>query len=82
MEVAVGAGDVPKVKFASQADAEVLDKLKAIAKAEGRQLQSVIEEAFTDLVEKRRSAQVRPEVRSALQASKRKFDALYRELAK
>jgi hypothetical protein len=56
--------------------------LKTIAKTEGRQLQSVIEEAFADLIEKRRGSQIRPEVKSALQASKRKFDALYRELAK
>lgn len=78
----MGANDIAKVKFASQADAAVLENLKMIAKAEGRQLQSVIEEAFTDLIEKRRGSQVRPEVKSALQASKRKFDALYRELAK
>ena len=78
----MGANDIAKVKFASQADAAVLENLKMIAKTEGRQLQSVIEEAFTDLIEKRRGSQVRPEVKSALQASKRKFDALYRELAK
>jgi hypothetical protein len=78
----MGANEIAKVKFASQADATVLENLKTIAKTEGRQLQSVIEEAFTDLIEKRRGSQVRPEVKSALQASKRKFDALYRELAK
>ena len=60
----------------------MLDDLKAIAKAEGRQLQSVIEEAFEDLIEKKRGGHVRPDVKSALQASKRKFDALYRALAK
>jgi hypothetical protein len=78
----MGARDVPKVKFASQADPKVLEDLKTIAKAEGRQLQSVIEEAFTDLVEKKSGVRIGPEIRSALQASKRKFDALYRELAK
>ncbi len=78
----MGANDIAKVKFASQADSKVLDDLKTIAKSEGRQLQSVIEEAFSDLIAKRRGGQVRPEVQSALQASKRKFDALYRELAK
>lgn len=78
----MGANDIAKVKFASQTDAKLLDDLKVIAKAEGRQLQSVIEEAFADLIEKRRGGQVRPAVKSALQASKRKFDALYRELAK
>ena len=76
------ASTVAKVKFASQADPRVLDDLKAIAKADGRQLQSVIEEAFADLIAKRRGGQIRPDVRSALQASKRKFDTLYRELAK
>lgn len=78
----MGANDIAKVKFASQTDSKILDDLKTIAKAEGRQLQSVIEEAFADLIAKRSGGQVRPEVKSALQASKRKFDALYRELAK
>ena len=78
----MGANDIAKVKFASRANATVLEDLKMIAKTEGRQLQSVIEEAFTDLIEKRRGSQIRPEVKSALQASKSKFDTLYRELAK
>ena len=78
----MGVNDFAKVKFASQTEAKVLDDLKAIAKAEGRQLQAVIEEAFADLIAKKRGDHVRPDVKAALQASKRKFDALYRELAK
>lgn len=78
----MGANDVLKVKFASQTSPKVMDDLKAIAQAEGRQLQSVIEEAFQDLIVKKRGDQIRPDVKSALQASKRKFDALYRALAK
>ena len=78
----MGANDIAKVKFASQTEASILDHLKAIAKAEGRQLQSVMEEAFADLIAKKRGDHVRPDVKSALQASKRKFDALYRALAK
>lgn len=78
----MGANDLSKVKFASQADPQVLEELKGLARKEGRQLQAVMEEAFVDLIEKRRGTKIRPEVMSALQASKRKFDALYRELAK
>ena len=78
----MGASDLAKVKFASQADPQLLDALKEMARSEGRQLQAVIEEAFVDLIDKKRGAKVRPEVMLALQASKRKFDALYRELAK
>lgn len=71
-----------RVKFASQADASVLAELRALAEADGRQLQALIDEALRDYLEKRKSGRARPKVMDALRDSLREHDALYRELAK
>lgn len=76
------ASDSARVKFASQADPRLLDELKAIAKAEGRQLQTLIEEAFQDYVEKKRGGQMRPAVKAALERTMRERKWLYTQLAK
>ena len=78
----MGANEVAKVKFASQTDPDLLEELKAIAKSEGRQLQALMEEAFKDLVEKKRGSQMRPTVRAALERTLRERDWLYKQLAK
>lgn len=78
----MGVDETSKVKFASQAAPQLLDELKAIAKAEGRQLQALVEEAFKDLVEKKRGSQMRPNVRAALERTLRERDWLYKQLAK
>ena len=69
-------------KFASQADPRILDDLKAIADAEGRQFQSVVEEAFTDYVAKKNGGQPRRDVMAHLKASMARNAELYRKLAK
>jgi hypothetical protein len=71
-----------RVKFASQADASVLAELRALAEADGRQLQALIDEALRDYLEKRKSGRARPKVMEALRDSMREHDVLYRELAK
>ena len=78
----MGANEVAKVKFASQADPNLLEELKAIAKSEGRQLQALLEEALKDLVEKKRGSQMRPTVRAALERTLRERDWLYKQLSK
>ena len=78
----VDASQAARVKFASQTDPKLLDELKAIAKAEGRQLQALMEEAFRDYVEKKRGGQMRPAVRAALERTLRERDWLYKQLAK
>ena len=72
----------PLAKFATQADPKVLEEVRAIASREGKQLQSVIDEALRDFIEKRKRGRPRPEVLTALGESMAEFDALYRELAK
>lgn len=81
-ENTVDASEITRVKFASQADPQLLEELKAIAKAEGRQLQALMEEAFRDYVEKRRGGQMRPAVKAALDRTLRERDWLYKQLAK
>ena len=76
------ASETTRVKFASQTDPKLLDELKTIAKAEGRQLQMLIEEAFQDYVEKKRGGQMRPAVKAALERTMRERKWLYAQLAK
>jgi hypothetical protein len=68
-------------RFTSRADRRLLDQLKGIAKAENRTLRSVIEEAFGDLIAKRRCDVLRPTVRAALDRTLQQRELLYRQLA-
>ena len=72
----------PLAKFATQADPSVLEEVRAIAAKEGKQLQSVIDEALRDFVEKRKRGKPRPEILTAFGESLAEYDALYRRLAK
>ena len=69
-------------KFATQMDAELLRQLRAYAKAEGRQIQSVLEEAVTKLLKDRQGYQMRPDVMAAYQESLDRYTDLYEALAK
>ncbi len=73
---------MPLVKFSSQADSHLLECFKIQAKKEGRQLQSLLDEAMQDLLEKRRSGNTRPHVMTAFNDSLNQFDSLYEKLAK
>ncbi|GEO81908.1 hypothetical protein [Pararhodospirillum oryzae] len=68
-------------KFAPQVDADLLASMRALAKSEGRQIQALVDEAFSDLLEKRRQARPRPHVMAAYQASHDTFASLYKKLA-
>ncbi len=68
-------------KFATQVNADILAALRHIAQAEGRQLQVLIEEALSDLIEKRQQQRPRANVMAAYQASHEKFAPLYKKLA-
>lgn len=72
----------PKEKFSSQASPEVLAALREIARAEGRQFQSVLDEAMRDYVERKRSGRPRRHVLAAFADSLAEFDTLYQKLAK
>jgi hypothetical protein len=68
-------------KFATQVDAKVLRKVRKLARHEGRQLQVLVEEALTDLIEKREGTKPRPAVMSAYLSSIERFGTLYKKLA-
>ncbi len=71
-----------KVKFATQADPEVLATLRAIATQEGRHLQALVDEALRGYIEWKQGQSPRRRVMKALHDSFEQYDALYRELAK
>ncbi len=68
-------------KFATQVDTDILTTVRAIAQEEGRQIQALVDEALSDLIEKRRKARPRAQVMAAYQASHEKFGSLYKRLA-
>ena len=69
-------------KFATQADPRILEEVREIAAREGKQLQTVIDEALRDLIDKRKRGKPRPEIMTAFGESLAQYDSLYRELAK
>jgi len=69
-------------KFATQMDADLLRRLREYAKAEGRQIQSVMEEAVQMLLKDRQGYQMRSDVKAAYQESLDRYSDLYEALAK
>jgi hypothetical protein len=47
---------VSRIKFATQVDADILSSVRTLAHEEGRQLEALVDEALSDLVEKHRQA--------------------------
>jgi hypothetical protein len=71
-----------KEKFATQVTSDILAEVRALAHSEGRQLQALVDEALTDLIEKRRNTRPRTHVMSAYNASHDKYAEIYQKLAK
>lgn len=69
-------------KFASQADAELLEQMRELAKSEGRQFQAVVEDAFRDYLARKSGERPRAEVMSHFRNSVRRNAELYKRLAK
>jgi len=68
-----------KVKFATQADAAVLEALRAMAAHEGRHIQALVDEALREYLERKQGT--RKHVMQAFQNSMVKYDSLYKKLA-
>lgn len=68
-------------KFATQMDARLLERLREYAKSEGRQIQSVLEEAVEMMLKEKQGYTMRPDVKAAMEASFEEFDDLYKRLA-
>jgi hypothetical protein len=72
----------PREKFATQVDPTLLAAVRSLAQKEGRQLQALIEEALSDLIEKRNNTRPRERVMGAYQASHLAYGELYKKLAR
>ena len=68
-------------KFSSQADPELLAKLREVAQVEGRHFQAVLEDAMRSYLEDRSNSRVRPEVMAHFRASVQRNRRLYELLA-
>jgi hypothetical protein len=68
-------------KFATQVNAKTLAAVRRLADKEGRQLQALVDEALTDLIEKRRLGRPRAHVMDAYQRSHARYGELYKKLA-
>ena len=68
-------------KFTTQIESALLADLRMLAKAEGRQIQALIEEAVRVLLEERRQGKARTHVLDAYQKSHARFGSLYEKLA-
>ena len=58
-----------RIKFATQVDADILSAVRTLGHEEGRQLEALVDEALSDLVEKHRQARPRPHVMGAYHTS-------------
>ena len=68
-------------RFYSQADPELLAELRKIADEDGRDFQSVIEDAFRVYIRLHKHEGIRPEVAAHLKASIARHRRLYELLA-
>ena len=68
-------------KFVMQIESTLLADLRVLAKAEGCQIQTLIEEAVRALLEERRQGKARTHVLDAYQKSHARFGPLYKKLA-
>lgn len=70
-----------KEEFVTQVDVDMLATLRKLADSEGRGVESLVEEALVDLLEKRKHGGARPHVMKAYLSSIEKYDELYKKLA-
>lgn len=68
-------------KFATQVEAALLDEMRSLAQLEGRQIQSLVDEAFEQLIEQRRTGRTRRHVMDAYAHSHDRYASVYRKLA-
>ncbi|MGN6363545.1 hypothetical protein [Asticcacaulis taihuensis] len=70
----------PREKFATQMHSAMLAELRALAKSEGRQLQSLIEEAVSKLLETRQTSE--PDFEALMKRNHDRYASVFEKLAK
>lgn len=68
-------------KFSSQADEQILTDARALAQSQGRQFQSILEEALAEYLERHQIERPRAHAMEAFGLSMDEFDDLYKKLA-
>ena len=71
-----------RVKFSSQADPQLLARVRNLAANQGRAFQSVLEQALSEYLERNQSERPRAHVLEAFGMSMKEFDDLYQKLAR
>jgi len=71
----------PKQKISTQAYPEIWAAIKKIASEEGRHTDAIVDEAFTEYLEKKQNMSPRDSVMKAYNSSHKKYDELYKLLA-
>lgn len=74
--------EVERKKFATQMDTRLLKDLRDFAKSEGRQIQSVLEEAVEAFLKEKRGYVMRPDVKAAQDRILKKYAKTFEALAK
>ena len=69
-------------EFSSQVDPQLLAKLRQVAEIEGKQFQTILEEALTEYLERHQEERHCSDVLEAFGMSMQEFDELYKNLAK
>ncbi len=72
---------IAKEKFATQVDSALLESVRKLAKAEGRQIQAVVEDALRNHLEAKNGSPGREYVMAAYLKSTQRFSGLYKKLA-
>ncbi|MBB4210792.1 hypothetical protein CCR85_01385 [Rhodothalassium salexigens] len=73
---------MPLEKFATQLDSDTLQDLRALAKTEGRQIQSLVQEALSEYLTAKREGRARPHVLRAYEGSLERYGSVYEKLAR
>ena len=74
--------ELERKKFATQMNADLLRRLRAYAKSEARQIQSVLEEAVEMMLKEKQGYVMRPDVRAAQDRILKKYAKTFEALAK
>lgn len=69
-------------KISTQADKELWEDINSLAAHEGKYVYTLINEAFSDLIEKRETAKPRRDVMEHFAGSLDEYGPLYKKLAK
>ncbi len=77
-----GVIDMSLNKFSAQADEKLLKDIKKLAKKEGKYLFTIINEAFEDLLKKRRLGNQRRAALEQFEESLQDYASVYEKLAK